>query len=75
MKARVILCDDDGNVLPDSPSTAYGFELGGQNLDDIEQEVEPFCHQAQLELTPQPKGTKGATVEEIVRAYAAAIPC
>lgn len=45
MKAKIVLCDDDGNVLPDS-STAYYFELGGQNLNEIEQAIELFCHQA-----------------------------
>lgn len=70
MKGSTIRWDDGGNVLLDAP-TASGFEVGGQNLDEIEYEVEPFCHQAQLALTLQVKGVNGA----IVRAYAAAKPC
>lgn len=41
MKGSTIRWDDDGNVLLDAP-TASGFEVGGQNLDEIEEEVEPF---------------------------------
>jgi len=50
MKAKIVLCDDEGNVLPDSSSTPYSFELGGQTLDEIEQAVEQFRHQALPEL-------------------------
>ncbi|MGR3279507.1 hypothetical protein ACSYAD_31045 [Acaryochloris marina NIES-2412] len=50
MKAKIVLCDDDGNVLPNSSSTAYDFELGGQTLDEIEQAVEQFRCQALPEL-------------------------
>lgn len=50
MKAKIVLCDDQGNVLPNSSATAYSFELGGQTLDEIEQAVDQFRHQALPEL-------------------------
>lgn len=70
MKAKIVLCDDDGNVLggmgwvergyetfplplpllPNSSSTAYDFDLGGQTLDEIEQAVEEFRCYALPEL-------------------------
>ena len=50
MKAKIVLCDDQGNVLPDSSATAYSFELGGQTLNEIEQAVEQFRCQALPEL-------------------------
>ncbi|UJB73445.1 hypothetical protein HRE53_33205 (plasmid) [Acaryochloris sp. 'Moss Beach'] len=40
MKAKIVLCDDEGNVLSDSSSTAHAFELGGQTLNEIEQAIE-----------------------------------
>lgn len=39
MKAKIVLCDDEGNVPSDSSSTAHSFELGGQTLNKIEQGV------------------------------------
>lgn len=50
MKAKIVLCDDDGNVLPNSSSTAYDFELGDQMIDEIEKAVEQFRSQALPEL-------------------------
>ena len=50
MKAKIVLCDDDGNVLPNTSSAAYDFELGAQTLDEIDQAVEQFCCQALPEL-------------------------
>lgn len=50
MKAKIVLCDDESNILPDSSSTAYSFKLGGQSLDVIEQEVEQFRYQVLPEL-------------------------
>jgi hypothetical protein len=50
MKAKIVLCDDEGNFLPDSPSTTYSLELGGQTLNEIEQAVERFRRQALPEL-------------------------
>ena len=50
MKAKIVLYDDEGNVLPDSSSTAYSFDLGSQTLNEIEQAVEQFRRQALPEL-------------------------
>ena len=50
MQAKIVLCDDEGNVLSDSSSTAHSFELGGQTLNEIEQAVEQFRRQALPEL-------------------------
>lgn len=50
MKAKIVLCDDKGNILSNSTSNAYAFDLGGQTLNEIEQAVEQFRRQALPEL-------------------------
>ena len=50
MKARIVLCDDDGNIIPHAQSPTYDLELGGQTLNEIEQAVEQFRHKALPEL-------------------------
>ena len=50
MKVKLTICDDDGNVLPNAPSIVHSLEMGGQTLDEIEQAVEEFRHQALPEL-------------------------
>ncbi len=50
MKVKLTICDDDGNVLPNAPSIVHSLEIGGETLDEIEQAVEEFRHQALPEL-------------------------
>ena len=50
MKVKLTICDDDGNILPNSPSIVHSLDIGGQTLDEIEQAVEEFRHQALPEL-------------------------
>lgn len=40
MKVKIVLCDNAGNVSPDTSFTAHSFGLGGQTLNEIEQAVE-----------------------------------
>ncbi|MEO0804105.1 MAG: hypothetical protein AAFY57_17810, partial [Cyanobacteria bacterium J06642_2] len=50
VQVKVVLCDDEGNVLSGTEEHLYSLGQDCQRLDDIEQAVETWRHQALPQL-------------------------
>lgn len=66
-KVKLILCDDEGNVIEGAKAKDYMLEVGNETLDEIEADVDEFRLKALPELESELLNLAQNQVSEAVK--------